>query len=560
MAYQSLYRKWRSQKFSELVGQNHIAKTLKNAIMQNKIAHSYLFTGARGTGKTSTARIFAKAMNCRHASDGEPCNICDICVDITLGIAADVLEIDAASNNGVDEIRDLCDNVSYVPAVAKKKVYIIDEVHMLSTGAFNALLKTLEEPPAHVTFILATTEVHKLPLTIISRCQRYDFRILTEEAIFEQMSYIMDQEKISFEKHALQIIANIAQGAMRDALSILDQVISFCDGRVTVAETLDITGGAPQQELANLTLAVAAKEVSKALQIIEKILLLGKQPSRVVEELIFFYRNLLFIQIAASREDEFYYLAEQLSFEVISDYIFTWSQTLQNIKGYTHGRIFLEITVIRLCTNKITATAVITTDQQELTDTDGSNKLAAKEILDVRTFPPEKTINSKTSALKPPQFRQNSQFKNYPYDLSAIFTILDNATKKNKEKLLNLWSDVKANCFKSEKSKRLLLNESEPVAVSESAFILKLQEEDYCVKVSNSNQFIPHLQKYLQQKTGIIYAIIIISPSDWQEERARYLAQRDNFGQSVKQEDEPIVSEANRIFGKSFVEINHNNN
>ena len=216
MSYQALYRVWRPQRFRDLVGQQIVSTTLKNAIITKKISHAYLFAGPRGTGKTSAAKIFAKAVNCHHQTDGEPCNKCELCQAITAGQLNDVIEIDAASNNGVEQIRDIRDKVKYAPTQADYKVYIIDEVHMLSTGAFNALLKTLEEPPANVIFILATTEPHKIPLTIISRVQRFDFRRISAKDAFERMKYILDQKKVSYQEDALWVIANAAEGGMRD--------------------------------------------------------------------------------------------------------------------------------------------------------------------------------------------------------------------------------------------------------------------------------------------------------------------------------------------------------
>ena len=241
MEYQALYRAFRPQKFSDVVGQHHVTKTLQNAITRNKESHAYLFSGPRGTGKTSIAKIFAKALNCQYETDGEPCNECELCVSITDGSANDVIEIDAASNNGVDEIRNIRDKVKYAPAEAEFKVYIIDEVHMLTTGAFNALLKTLEEPPAHAIFILATTEPHKIPATIISRTQRFDFKSLDIEEITERLEFVAQQENTAYDKEALSYIARIAEGGMRDALSIMDQVIAFSSDEITMQDAVHCT-------------------------------------------------------------------------------------------------------------------------------------------------------------------------------------------------------------------------------------------------------------------------------------------------------------------------------
>ena len=272
MSYQALYRVWRPQRFDEIVGQQVVTQTLKNAIITKQISHAYLFAGPRGTGKTSAAKIFAKAINCHHRQDGEPCNECEICQAITNGQLGDVIEIDAASNNGVEEIRDIRDKAKYAPTQADYKVYIIDEVHMLSTGAFNALLKTLEEPPANVIFILATTEPHKIPLTIISRVQRFDFRRISAQDAFERMQYILDQKHVEYENDALWVIANAAEGGMRDALSILDQVLSFSDNQVRLDDALLVTGSVTKQLLKKYFDETTSHQSAAALHTMKEIL------------------------------------------------------------------------------------------------------------------------------------------------------------------------------------------------------------------------------------------------------------------------------------------------
>ena len=293
MAYQALYRKWRPQKFEDMVGQTAVTKTLKNAIIHHKTSHAYLFTGPRGTGKTSAAKIFAKAINCLNPKDGEPCNDCLLCKGITEGTIGDVIEIDAASNNGVEEIRDIRDKARYAPTQATYKVYIIDEVHMLSTGAFNALLKTLEEPPKNVIFILATTEPHKIPATIISRTQRFDFRRITNDEIIQRLRYILEQEEIAYEEEALSVIARCANGGMRDALSLLDQVISFSDDKVSFEQAIQVSGSLTDDLIIEFVRLLTQQQAQAALLQLQDLLLLGKEASRLIEEWLEFSRDLL---------------------------------------------------------------------------------------------------------------------------------------------------------------------------------------------------------------------------------------------------------------------------
>lgn len=297
MAHIALYRTWRSQTFRDVVGQRHITQTLQNSLRENRLSHAYLFNGPRGTGKTSTAKILAKAINCLNGPSEEPCNQCSACERITEGAVMDVVEIDAASNRGVEEIRDIRDKVKYAPTEVRQKVYIIDEVHMLTTEAFNALLKTLEEPPAHVMFILATTEPHKIPATIISRCQRFDFRRVSMEDEVGRLQYVCDQERISIDTEALHYIARLSDGGMRDALSLLDQAASFATGEIQLADILSITGGIASDQFKKLVTYIKELNLGAALELIDSFMQEGKSADKCIENLIHYFRDLLMVRM-----------------------------------------------------------------------------------------------------------------------------------------------------------------------------------------------------------------------------------------------------------------------
>ena len=276
LTYTALYREWRPKTFNDVVGQEHITTTLKNQILNNRIAHAYLFCGTRGTGKTSTAKVFAKALNCLNLKEGEPCNECEMCRKINEGLAIDVTELDAASNNGVDKIRDIIDDVKYPPQESKYKVYIMDEVHMLSAGAVNAFLKTLEEPPNNVIFILATTDPQKLPITILSRCQRFDFKRINNSEITARLKKIIDDQNMLADDKSLNLIARVSDGAMRDSLSILDQAISMGNGNVDYNTVVSMLGLVTNEYLFNLTNAVIQRNVEKSIKVIEDVIYSGK--------------------------------------------------------------------------------------------------------------------------------------------------------------------------------------------------------------------------------------------------------------------------------------------
>lgn len=300
MEYKALYRQWRPQSFQEIVGQSHISETLRNAVKRQRIAHAYLFTGPRGTGKTSTAKILAKAVNCLAVSDGEPCNKCANCCSINEGRSLDVLEIDAASNRGIDEIRDIRERVNFAPSQGSFKVYIIDEVHMLTTEAFNALLKTLEEPPAHVIFILATTEPQKIPATILSRCQRFDFHKIALREMEERLRKIMAASGITADEGVLEIIVKKAEGGLRDAIGILDQCMAFCQENIPLQTAYDVLGMVKGEALTTMTGAIADKDAARLMSVVNELFSEGVEPVQIIKDLLEHLRNMIILEVCGS--------------------------------------------------------------------------------------------------------------------------------------------------------------------------------------------------------------------------------------------------------------------
>lgn len=355
--YLALYRKYRPRTFEEVIGQDHIVKTLVNQIKLDKISHAYLFTGSRGTGKTSTAKIFAKAINCADSKNGSPCGKCEVCKSLD-GANIDVLEIDAASNNGVDEIRDLREKVKYPPVVGKYKVYIIDEVHMLSTSAFNALLKTLEEPPAHTVFILATTEVHKLPATILSRCLRFDYKLVSLEDLSNLLKSILKAENVTFDEQAINIIARAGEGSVRDTLSIADRCVSFAGSELTASKVISVLGVSEREVLINMTDKILDKNVGEALVELDKVLSAGKSPLVFASDMVSYFRDLLLVhtlkedsrQIVVVKDDVFEKMktqATEKTYASILKAIEVLSGIEQELRFSVQPRIVLETAIIK---------------------------------------------------------------------------------------------------------------------------------------------------------------------------------------------------------------------
>jgi DNA polymerase III subunit gamma/tau len=359
MGYTALYREWRPQNFYDIVGQEHITTTVKNQILNDRIAHAYLFCGTRGTGKTTTAKVFAKALNCLDLQDGEPCNKCEMCQKINEGLAIDVTELDAASNNGVDKIRDIIDDVKYPPQEGRFKVYIMDEVHMLSTGAVNAFLKTLEEPPKNVIFILATTDPQKLPITILSRCQRFDFKRINNNEITARLRKIVNEQNALADDKSLNLIARVSDGAMRDALSILDQAISMGNGAVEYDVLVNMLGLVTNDHLFNLTNSVIQRNVEKCIGIIDEVVYAGKDLYLFIKDLISHYRNILMAKVTNNPEEVLDMSEENISLikdqasKVRAEEVMRCIRILQEAEGNAklskQARLYLELSIIKMC-------------------------------------------------------------------------------------------------------------------------------------------------------------------------------------------------------------------
>lgn len=559
MSYQALYRVWRPQQFSDVVGQEHVTKTLQNALLHNKISHAYLFSGPRGTGKTSAAKILAKAVNCDRPSGGEPCNQCRTCIGITDGSISDVIEIDAASNNGVDEIRDIRDKVKYAPSVAKFKVYIIDEVHMLSIGAFNALLKTLEEPPKHVIFILATTEPHKIPLTILSRCQRFDFKRISSNAIVGRLKHIVSDSNIDCEDQALQIIARAADGGMRDALSLLDQAISFSRDTVTADDALTVTGAVSQNFLNRMALAVKENNVAEGLEILEELLHEGKDPVRFVEDFILFFRDMLLFKSAPKLEgvfervmldDEFQTLAEQFERNDIYKIIELLSQTQQEMRWTNHPRIFLEVAIVKLCHSSQVKESPPSDEIKQLMNKISQLETELKELK-------EKGAAANQDQPAPVRRKvQRSSQRSFQIPLGKVNSILSEATKNDLNMIKSSWGEMMSRLIPSHAA---LLKEAEPAAASPAAFIIKFKHEIHCGMAMEKPDFVSAVKNLMKELTGKDLDFVGVPEEQWIKIREEFLKgyrEGENISEDKSEkEEDPLIAEAVKLFGSDLIEI-----
>lgn len=524
MAYVALYRAYRPQSFKEVCGQEHIVHTLKNAIITNKVAHAYLFCGPRGTGKTTIAKIMAKSMNCPNQKDGEPCNECDICKGINKGMITDIVEIDAASNNGVDEIREIRDKVKYLPSEGKYKVYIIDEVHMLSTGAFNALLKTLEEPPMHVIFILATTEPQKIPATILSRCQRFDFRGVSNKEIIERINHIAKEEKITIEAEAVRLIAECAEGGMRDALSLLDEAISYSIEKVTAQDVYQVSGAVDLDNILKLTECILSKNAAETLNALEKIIDLGKEIPKICNDLISFYRDMLLYKSNHKADKGIYdnatfiNLSRKISNQKIYFYLNVLNDAQNNMKVTNQKRTYLELALVRMC-DHIEQVTVDNTDK--INELEQKIKELEQKIKTIQFAPVTKAIDVQISEDTPPVEQVRNENLNY-IEINMIAEVLYNGNVGLKKSL-----QKKLETVKQHKKERVLINtisSANIVACGDNKAIITLEQTpqcDFVMKKENKGKLLP----LLNAEECLINDYYAIPKHVWDEILASYSQQ-----------------------------------
>ena len=536
--YQALYRKYRSQNFSQLVGQEVVARTLKQAVEQDKISHAYLFSGPRGTGKTSVAKIFAKAMNCPNQVGGEPCNNCYICQAVTDGSLEDVIEMDAASNNGVDEIRDIRDKSTYAPSIAQYKVYIIDEVHMLSTGAFNALLKTLEEPTPNVVFILATTELHKIPATILSRVQRFEFKSIKTQDIRDHIFQILEKEGIDYETEAVEIIARRAEGGMRDALSILDQALSLTqEATLTTAVSEEITGTISLSALDHYVAALAQKDVPGALQNLDLIFENGKSMTRFVVDLLQYLRDILIVQAGGENthhSDAFernLALPQDVLFEMIS----LATRSLADIKASLQPKIYAEMMTIRLA--EIDSQSELSGEVAEELSSLREEVARLKQALGNVGSNPKQTVSTPSR----PTYTKSI----YRVDRNKVQSILQEAVenpdlaRQNLIRLQNAWGEVIESLSGPDKA---LLAGSKPVAANEHHAILAFESNFNAGQTMKRDNLNTMFGNILSRAAGFSPEILAISQEEWLEVRAAFSSRaKGSQEQVVKEETEESI-------------------
>lgn len=582
MAYQALYRKWRPRTFDSVIGQEAITDTLKNAIKRGKVSHAFLFAGPRGTGKTSCAKIFAKALNCTNLQDGEPCNECVNCKAADAGTMPDIMEIDAASNNGVDEIREIRDKVKYAPTEGKYKVYIIDEVHMLSMGAFNALLKTLEEPPEHVVFILATTELQKVPATIISRTQRYNFKRISKDDLEKRMKYILDQENIKYEDKALTVIAQVADGGMRDALSILDQLLSYEKESVNYQDALQITGFAARENIERILLALLDQDAVNALKLAQAELNQGASSKNILDELIdMATKSLMLVKVGDNGQEtflteDFETKVKQVPTERFYRLIELANTALNDLRYTNQQQIPLEVFLVEASqvessmqpvaeqpaapSPELTTTISALQEQvaglkQQIEKLAHGRSVSADQVFHLDTAVPKVSkpaVKPKASTVKKPVRKTK---KITAENCKEVYHVLENATRQDLSAVKDVWPDLKSVL---EVSERAMLDVLEPVAASPDQVVMKCKYTLWLESAAEGD-LLEKLTDLIEKFTKHSYQIVLVPDGDWLAVRKEFVeSHKDELLAKKKQkieekedskEDTEVVDKAKELFG-----------
>src|SRR5690554_551092 len=513
MSYVALYRTYRPKFFKDVFGQKVIVQTLQNALLNEKFGHAYIFSGPRGTGKTSVAKIVAKALNCLEAPAKEPCGKCDVCLGVERGDVPDIIEIDAASNNGVDEIRDLRDKVKYAPSIGKFKVYIIDEVHMLTTAAFNALLKTLEEPPKYVVFILATTEPHKVPATILSRCQRFDFKNIEMDQIEENLKRIINKENLKITPEALTAIARTAEGGMRDALSLLDQVVSFTNDEITEEDIYTVSGGLSRRYINELLKVIYLKQPQKALELLNQIIKDGKDIARMVSDIILALRDVLLDKI---RPDKKYPDLKDIKPNLIYAYLDILNDLQQELKFTTSKRAYLELALIKMINHESIEMVSL---EEKITHLE-SDILKLKDMVNKAQVSQEavKTHVQNTPASRPSNLKALVTVK-------EIEDILNHADRQKRSLLNRGWPVLKDYDNPSLKPVAELLSEGTLEAVGNEDVMLLVYDNLYTAKTMLKPEIKQKVLDILNQKQKLVRDYTVLFKPDWMILKADYAAQ-----------------------------------
>lgn len=551
MAYKSLYRKYRPQNFNEVYGQEYIVTTLCNAIESNRISHAYLFNGTRGTGKTTIAKIFAKTVNCLNMRDNKPCGECLVCKCENTEEIPDIIEIDAASNNGVDEIRELKNKIKLMPVMCKYKVYIIDEVHMLSTGAFNALLKTLEEPPEHVIFILATTEPQKLPITIISRCQRFDFKKISIEKIVERLKFISEKEKIKISKDALNEIAKVSDGAMRDAIGMLDQLSSYANKEINVNDIYELKGSISKEELFKLTNFYIDKDIENLLNLIEEIYNNGKSFYLLVEDMLMLFRNILVCKKAEkyfdnkeiSNKKEIEEISKKLDDKHIENIIDKLENLSKNIKNSNYPRVLFEVNVLSDFSDKIEKKPIVVTKEEKI--------VVSKPIVEDKTPALEIKIDKDNNVTLELEDERK-------LDISKKILINNTIAKASnvcKKQINGIYKELdKYIIDKKYKNAATILKDSVVAAASEDHILLNYK---YDSMVDESDKEISNIVGLIKKILGVKYKIVAITENEWKEERPHYLELRkqNKVIELMEEKEENKIEKVDSNDSDDFVDI-----